>query len=625
MRTYRAPMIAVMVTLLLLGTVAMVTAEQVVSVVARVKPILTMDGLQFKDLNANGILDPYEDWRLSPEERADDLLSRMTLEEKVAQMVHLTLFNPRKEWFTNYNFGFALAYRQLEEGPAAAAKWTNTIQEWSEAARLGIPILISMDSVMGASWVRGATLFPDQIGLGATRDVELVRDLANMQREEMLAMGVRMSLSPVADLSTEPRWGRAQETFGEDAELVSAMVVAVIEGLRNGSELNPTSVLACVKHFPGAGPQQDGIDGSPLVFTKETLDYHLQPFRAAIKAGARVIMPYGYSSVPFLGGDAEERPAHESRVVMTDLLRKEMGYDGIIQTDWGMRHADAALAGADVLGGASLRDVARLAERVPVEMINESVRRILVTKFQMGLFEDPYVDPNAAEVIVGNPKHRALAREAAAASFTLLKNNGTLPISDVANIVVAGPLAADLNALNSGWKCPDQVGTTILQAIKERAGSKIAVHYLEGEEGSSDEVLKMSDIAIAVIGERAYTHEPEWGADQLDFPEEQIALLKRLHTAGLPVIAVVILGRPYVLTPILPYTDTILVVYRPGVTEGAHAIAQALFGDSPITGVLPWQLPRSMEQVVGQREDLPHDIDDPLFDSGFGLVYNPRE
>jgi len=399
----------------------------------------------------------------------------------------------------------------------------------------------------------------------------------------------------------------------------------VVEGLRNGSELNPTSVLACVKHFPGGGPQQEGVDGSPLVFTKETLDYHLQPFRAAIEAGARVIMPYGYSSVPFLGGDAEERPAHESHVVMTDLLRKEMGYDGIIQTDWGMRHVDAALAGADVLGGASLRDVARLSEGVPVEMIDKSVWRILVTKFQMGMFEDPYVDPDAAEAIVGNPEHRAIAREAAAATLTLLKNNGTLPISDVANVVVAGPLAADLDALNSGWKCPDQVGTTILQAIEERAWSEIAVHYLEGEEVSSDEILKTSDIAIVVIGETGYTHEPEWGADQLDFPEEQIALLKTLHTAGLPIIAVVILGRPYVLTPILPYADTILVVYRPGVTEGAHAIAQALFGESPITGVLPWQLPRSMGQVVGQREDLPHDIDDPLFDCGFGLVYDPME
>lgn len=587
--------------------------------------LLVVDSGTFKDLNKNGVLDPYEDWRLSPEERAGDLLARMTIEEKVAQMVHFTLFNPRGEWFTEHNFGFALAYRQLEESPRAAAEWTNTIQEWSESARLGIPILISMDSVMGASWVRGATLFPDQIGLAATGDVELVGQLAKMQRDEMLAMGVRMSLSPIADLSTEPRWGRAQETFGEDAELASAMVVAVIEGLRNGEELNPSSVLACVKHFPGAGPQQEGVDGSPLVFTEESLDFHLEPFRAAIEAGAWAIMPYGYSTVPFLGGDAVEHTAHESHAVMTDLLREEMGYEGIIQTDWGMKHVDAALAGADALGGASLRDIARVSEGVSVETIDESVRRILVTKFRMGLFEDPYVDPDAAAAIVGSPEHRAIARDAAAAVLTLLKNDGLLPISNANALLVAGPLAEDLDALNSGWKCPDQVGTTILQALEERAGSGVTVRHVEWEATPSDEILNASDAAIVVIGEIAYTHEPEWRANQLDFPEEQIALLETLDAAGLPVIAVVVLGRPYVLTPILPFVDAILVVYRPGVTEGARAIAEALFGDRPIAGTLPWQLPRSMDQVTRQREDVPYDIEDPLFDRGFGIVLEAAE
>lgn len=586
---------------------------------ARRVPLLVVDGRTFKDLNKNGTLDPYEDWRLSSKERADDLLSRMTTEEKVGQMIHFTLFNPREEWFTEYNFGFALAYRQLEEGPRAAAEWTNTIQEWSESARLGIPIVISMDSVMGASWVRGATLFPDQIGLAAAGDVDLVRRLADMQREEMVAMGVRMSLSPIADLSTEPRWGRAQETFGEDADIASAMVAAVVEGLRNGEEVNPTSVIACVKHFPGAGPQQDGVDGSPLVFSEETLEYHLRPFRAAIEAGAAVIMPYGYSTVPFLGGDAVERTAHESEAVMTDLLRGEIGFEGIIQTDWGMKHVDAALAGADALGGAGLRDVTRVADGVPIGAIEDSVRKILVMKFEMGLFEDPYVDPDRAEAVVGTPEHRELAREAAGATLTLLKNDGVLPLRNVEAILVAGPLAEDLDALNSGWKCPDQIGSTIGGAIEDSVEEDVTVLRLVGDETPS------GDVAVVVIGEISYTHESEWGANQLELPADQLELIETIDEAGLPIVAVVVLGRPYVLTPILPYADAILIVYRPGVTEGAMTITEALFGGRSITGILPWQLPRSMDQVTRQREDVPCDIEDPLFDRGFGIVLEPAE
>lgn len=589
------------------------------------------DGLSFKDLNKDGILNPYEDWRLTAQERAEDLLSRMTTEEKVSQMAHLTLYNPPESWFTMYNFGFALAYRQLEEGPREAAEWTNRLQEWSESARLGIPVIISMDSVMGASWVRGATLFPDQIGLAAARDVGLVRRLASMQREELLAMGVRMSLSPVADLSTEPRWARSHETYGDDADLASQMVVAAIEGLQGGSELDPMSVLACVKHFPGSGPQEEGDDGSPLVFSDETFPLHLQPFVAAIEAGAAAIMPYGYSTVPYLGGDAVENPAHESSTVMTELLREELGYQGIIQTDWGMHHLTAALAGADVLGGASVRDVTRVVEGADLASIDESVRRILIAKFQLGLFEDPYVNSDAALAIVGSDEHRALAREAASRSLTLLTAGTAFPLSaaEISSILVAGALAADLDALNSGWKCPDQPGMTILDAICEEAGPHVEVVYAAASEaldvGLDADRLGGVDAAVVVLGETGYTHASVWGTDQLDFPEEQMALLRSIDQAGIPIIAVVVLGRPYVLAPVLDYADSILVVYRPGVTEGAAAVAEAVFGKASITGVLPWQLPRSMDQVFEQREDAPRDIGDPLFDVGFGLIYSPGE
>ena len=273
--------------------------------------LISFDGLSFKDLNKNNELDVYEDWRKSDEERVADLLGKMTPEEKAAQMVHMTLVSPKDEWFKSNNIGFALAYRYLEASPKDAAIGANRLQELSEASRLGIPIILSMDSVNGASWVKGATIFPDQMGLGATGDASLVKRVAEAQREEMLAMGIRMSLSPIADLATDPRWARVQECFGEDAKMASQMVAAAIVGLQSGDSLNDGSVLACVKHFPGSGPQTGGKDGSPLVFDKDSIVYHLSVFEAAIEAGAGSIMPYGYSKVPFLGGDAIDKPAHE--------------------------------------------------------------------------------------------------------------------------------------------------------------------------------------------------------------------------------------------------------------------------------------------------------------------------
>ncbi len=586
------------------------------SIVSTVASTLTLPEGEFKDLNGDGVLNPYEDWRLLPAERADDLLGRMTVEEKAAQMAHLTLYNPRETWFTELNCGFALAYQLLMEGPREAAEWTNQIQSWSEASRLGIPIILSMDSVMGASWVRGATLFPDQIGLAATRDVELVRKLADLQRQEMLALGVRMSLSPVADLGTEPRWGRFQETFGEDVVLVTDMVVAAIQGLQGGMAINETSVLSCVKHFPGSGPQTDGKDGSPILFDDDTLALHLQPFDAAIAAGAWSIMPYGYSTVPFLGGDSVDRPAHESSTVMTELLKNDLGFDGIIQTDWGMRHVDAALAGADILGGAGTRDITRLAEALSSVRLDQSVRKILIAKFEMGLFENPYVDVDAAEEIVGSAAHLELALEAASASLTLLKNDEALPLTEGGTLLVAGALAEDVSALNSGWKCPDPVGVSLLDAL---ARHEDAIVYAKTANDITDELLTDVDTAVVITGEIAYTHEPEWRSDTLDISAEQVALIERIQATGLPMIVIVLVGRPYVLTDVVASADAVLIAYRPGVSQGAEAVAKALYGVQDIDGHLPFQLPLSMESVVDQREDLPGDLESPLFEYGFGL------
>jgi len=582
-----------------------------------VAPLLKIDGLEFKDLNKNGKLDPYEDWRLSPEERSEDLLSRMTIEEKVAQMIHLTLFEPQESWFSDLNVGFALVYTYLMEGPLQAAEATNEFQKLSESSRLGIPVIFSMDSVNGASWVHGATIFPDQLGLAATGDVNLVKQLADLQREEMLAIGVRMSLSPVADLATEPRWGRFQECFGEESSQAAGMVVAAIEGLHNGEELNPESVLACVKHFPGAGPQKEGKDGSPLVFDEDSLEMHLSVFKRAIEAGVAAIMPYGYSTVPFLGGDAIEKTAHESSAVMKGLLRDKLGFKGLIQTDWGMHHVVSALSGADVLGGAGPRQIQKLAEELPVEKVDESARRILNVKFKMGLFENPYVNPEKAVQVLGSEKNKTLALKAASKSLTLIKDKGVPALTDK-NLIIAGKLAEDVEALSSGWKAPDSPGRSILQVLQEKAGAD-KVAYIADDTSRLDEIDCDNSIAIVVIGEETCTHEPAWGSKNLEFPAEQMELVRKLNSKGVPIVTVVLLGRPYVMTELVELSDAVIIAYRPGVSMGAEAIASALFGESPLDGKLPMQLPRSMEQVESQREDLSGDIDDPLFDRGFGL------
>jgi len=386
-----------------------VRAQEAMEVECRVKPLVEQDGLLFRDLNSNGILDPYEDWRLSPEERTQDLLSQMTLREKAAQMQHPT-FVPRpdgsapaflEKWAKDLNVGFVLV-RDLPSG-RKAAETANQVQEWSEASRLGIPILISMDSVHGTSYVNGALVHPHNLGLAATRDPDLVRRLTEATREEHLAIGVRMTLSPVADIGTEPRWGRVMETFGEDPELVAKMVGIQVEAFQNGRELNSRSVLTTAKHFPGSGPQMEGVDMAPIVASLEAYDlYHLA--------------------------------ALGSKPTLQDLLRQKLGFTGIITTDWGMiwgiQQSGSFIGGeisddeaivigvenarVDGIGGESIRlidDMVRLVEAglISEASIDDSVYRILLAKFKMGIFDNPYVDPDYAEQIVGCPEHQALS------------------------------------------------------------------------------------------------------------------------------------------------------------------------------------------------------------------------
>lgn len=606
---------------------------------ARVKEIIEVDGYQFKDLNDNGELDAYEDWRLSPEERAENLLSLMTAEQKAAQMVHLTLVTKKDSWFSKNNVGFALVYEYIfepeeddeeedeEESDEAqttlssarnAAMRTNEIQELSESSELGIPVIFSMDTEAGAAFVKDATFLPDEINQGAAGDAELVTRLNEVLKEELMAVGVRMALSPDADLITDPRWGRNQECYSEDVETVETMIATAVKALQGENGLDEHSVMATVKHFPGAGAQTDGVDGSPLTISEDSIDLHLAGFRAAIEAGVAAVMPYGYSTVPYLGGDAVDNSADQSAAVMTDLLRGELGYEGIIQTDWGLNFVGAANAGADVLGGAGVRSTAQLVDGVDEALLTDACRRILIAKFQLGLFENPYVDEDAAEAIIGSDEHKAVAKEAAAKSFTLVKYENAASLAGQ-SFIVAGELASDVRCLNSGWTAKEPVeiaGTSILAALQEKAGADNVTYITSAGEVPAD----LNGVtAVVVVGEKSGTHDPAWGAATLEFPQEQVELINALDKAGANVVAVVVMNRAYVLTPIAEAADSVLVVYRPGVTCGAEAVADCLFGETAITGRLPFQIPASMEQVLAQREDMPKDIENPLYEYGFGI------
>lgn len=614
------------------------------------KSVLEVDGYQFIDLNGNGELDVYEDWRQDAETRAADLVSQMTVREKIAQMQHPT-YLPRadgkiapylKNYCSEYGIGMLLI-RELNSVEAAATTM-NTIQEYAEDSRLGVPVLVSMDSVHGLSYVSGATVTPHNLALAATRDEALVTKLAEIARDEHLAVGVRMTLSPEADIASEPRWGRVMETFGEDPDLVTQMVTAQVVAFQNGRDgLNTGSIVACMKHFPGAGPQMEGKDTSPIISSEETLQIHLKPYYAALEVNVASIMPY--YSVP-LALDMENS-AIGSKATLQDLLRDEMGFTGIIQTDWGMIWAiqealgtmtgeevsdeEAILIGVtqsrvDGIGGESIRLIDLMEEYTQEGKIDEAIltaaaTRIVKVKFEMGMFENPYCDVDYAVSFVGNEENQKVNLQAAREAMTLLKNDGALPLNPDAKqtILVCGPRAFDTDSLVGGWSSA-QDGLTIADAVAAYAGENTTVLTEKEDVGVIKELAQQADVIIVSIGEPSYQHDPVWGYDTLEIVQSQQEILEAAVASGKTVITVVTGGRPYILTWCDENTNAILEAYYPG-AKGGIAIAETLFGMNNPTGKTPMQFPRDMESVNAQEGDVSFDLENPLYDYGFGLSY----
>ena len=555
------------------------------------------------------------------EERVDDLLSRMTLEEKVGLMFHApifmnedgTLLDGTVERIVDSHLNHFNIY--VAPPPRQHAEWHNRIQGVAGSTRLGIPVTISSDPRHGsaenfaAAWAAaGFSQWPEPIGFGALRDEDTVREFGDIARREYRAVGIHVALHPMADLATEPRWARAVHTFGEDAELAGRLVCAYVRGFQ-GEELGPTSVACMTKHFPGGGPQLDGEDphfpyGKDQVYPGGMFDYHLQVFEAAIAAGTAQIMPYYGRPV---GTSLEEVGFGYNRDVVTGLLRERYGFDGVVCTDWGLvtdtllpdgsvfeancwgveelsvedRLVKIVEAGCDQLGGEELPELlVRLVRegRISESRVDESARRLLRDKFRLGLFDDREVDPDEAERICGSQEFRAAGARAQRRSAVIVTNGGVLPLSP------------DLRVYADG------------------------VVY----DGS---VARPEDADVAIVRRNA-PFEPRtngmietlFHAGDLDFKVPELDALLDL-ARRVPTVLVLHLERPAVIPELVEACEAVVAVF--GASD--DAVLDILFGRVRAEGRLPFELPSSMAAVCEQLPDVPGDSRDPLFRAGHGL------
>ena len=604
------------------------------------------EGVEFRDLNKNGRMDPYEDPRLPVEERVDDLLSRLSLPEKAGLMFQTVieagedgtvLEHPGKisksptsvvvldKHLTHFNV-------HALDDPRMAARWHNALQALAEQTPHGIPVTVSTDprhafmENAGASFAaRAFSQWPEPLGLAALRDPALVHRFADVARQEYTAVGIRAALHPTLDLATEPRWARQAQTFGQDPDVVTELGVAYLKGFQKG-ELGPESVACTSKHFPGGGPQKDGEDahfpyGREQVYPGGRFGDHLKPFPPVIEAGTAGIMPYYGMPVGLEvdGEKIEEVGFGYNRQVVTGLLREKLGYDGVVVTDWelvndnhvgdqvlparawGVEHLDPhgrmeliLHAGADQFGGEECVDLLLdlVAQgRVTEDRIDASARRILAVKFRLGLFDNPYVDEDLAAETVGRQDFRDEGYAAQAASVTVLQNGGphlpALPLTPGRRVY----------AENISFEALARLGTPV--ARPEDADVAV-VRLMAPFEPRSDLFLE------------SWFHQ-----GSLDFPPGLVARLARI-AACCPLVVHVVLDRPAVLTPLLPLASAVVGSY--GTCD--DALVDALTGAVEPRGRLPFDLPRSMEQVRRHDEDVPG-YDDPLFRCGDGMGLQP--
>ncbi|WP_255205854.1 glycoside hydrolase family 3 N-terminal domain-containing protein [Actinomadura sp. BRA 177] len=577
---------------------------------------------------------PYLDPHLSVQDRVDDLLDRMSLDDKLGQMTQPERRYISPAEITRYRIGSVLSSGGSAPDPNTPESWADMYDGFQKAALAGplhIPIMYGLDAVHGDNNMVGATIFPHNIGLGATRDPKLVRQIGAATAEEMAGTGVDWDFAPCVCVARNDRWGRTYESFGEVPELPS-MMTTIIDGLQGDELGGPTSVLATAKHYVGDGGTEGGDDrGDTKISERELRAVHLPPFQAAVKRGVGAVM-ISYSSWNGL-------KMHQDKYLITDVLKGELGFKGLVVSDYnGIDEIDgkpgftkdevaaAVNAGIDMVMVPTewrrfidyLRDEVKDGD-VPMERIDDANRRILTKKFELGLFEHPMADRRYLKTI-GSAEHRKLARRAVAESQVLLKNkDDVLPLDDDDKIFVAGRSADDIGMQSGGWTItwqgepgPITPGTTILDGIRKVADPDATVTYSKDGTG----IDSSYDAAIAVVGETPYAEYHGDRTGDLTLDDADMKTIDRLRAAGVPVIVVLVSGRPLDVAKELPQWDALVEAWLPG-TEG-EGVADVLYGDADPRGKLPVTWMRSSDQEPINKGDGKK----PLFPFGYGLTYD---
>lgn len=615
------------------------------------------------------------------DERVQALLDGMTVEQKVGQMTQVTLgiliekdkdgivFVPERlhEALHTYQVGSILntASRSL-----SIDQWhevIRTIQDEALKAPGAIPVLYGIDSIHGANYVKDSTLFPHNIGMAASRNPELARSAARVTAMETRAAGIRWNFDPVFDLGVNPLWSRFPETFGEDSHLAQVMGVANVEGYDQDGLDAPTSVASCMKHYLGYSDPANGKDRTPAYIPDVVLwEKHLPPFAAAVQAGSPTIM---INSASINGV-----PVHGSKRLLTDVLRGELGFDGLVVSDWQdvirlhTRHRvaetpreavrmaveaglDMSMVPHDYSFAEHLVDLVKSGD-ISEQRIDRSVAIILKLKMELGLFGNPYHEPEATGNF-GKSEYSELALEAARQSLTLLKNdNSVLPLTKSSKVLLAGPTGNTLGPLHGSWSYTWQGDNesaypestkTLLDAFVARLGSDNVLSMAENRfnaEGNYDaEKLKnlaqSADVIVLALGERAYAESPGW-IDDLNLAARQKGLARAAAETGKPVVLVLVEGRPRIVNDIVPLVDGIVLAYQPG-SRGADAIADVVFGDYNPSGVLPFSYPQFTGDIMPYDHGVLAEIQQlkpavitrggykPQWPFGFGLSYTTFE
>jgi beta-glucosidase len=596
----------------------------------------------------------FHETGLPIEQRVDALLAQMTLAEKIGQMTQVENNSLKPEDVTAYFIGSVLSGGGSLTTRNLPKEWYTYVLGYQQAALttpLGIPLIFGVDSVHGHGHVYGATIFPHNIGLGATRDTALVEKVGRITAEETAATGIRWNFAPVVAVPQDIRWGRTYEGYSENTDLVTQLGVAYLKGMQNIDGLPalnyPYPVLATPKHFIGDGGTTFGSSHAPgyLLDQGDTqMDeaslraLFLPPYKAAVEAGARSIM------VSFSSWNGTKM--HAQKHLLTDVLKGELGFSGFLISDWQAidqiapdyytsvvtsinAGLDMVMVPQDYSRFISTLTQAVETGEVPMTRIDDAVRRILRVKFELGLFEHPTADESLLSG-VGSDASRQVARQAVRESLVLLKNQAqTLPLAkDTPVIFVAGQGADDMGIQSGGWTIewqgktgPIIPGTTILDGIKQAVSSSTKVEFnrfgkFDSIKDKQDKPL-MADVGIAVVGENPYA-EGMGDREDLSLSSADQAMIENLKQQSKKLIVIVVSGRPLVLTDQLSKMDALVAAWLPG-TAG-EGVADVLFGDADFTGKLPYTWPRWNSQLPFDFKNLPASgCDAPLFPFGYGL------